>query len=438
MSAQSALALLPSVRTSPASRHPFRPAMTAALLGAALLLGAVAPPAQADTIWSRLFGRGESLRFEINTPTHGFTLRVHGSLAVNEAEDDITTVTHWAVIEERREGTKRTMTFKLEKDGQISRSYAVGGQPTPVDDEARRWLARVLPTLLRETGLQREQRIDRLMAKGGTAGAHRAVIEEIKLIRTGHARRQYVQSLLGRGPLPPAEFAPLMGLIAEIDGDYDQRQALVALVSKQTLAPAQQVEVLKQVAAMDSGYEQRSVLVALAPKVSGDAAVAAAWQMALRAMDSDHERAEVVRALVRREAGSSAVLELALGSTREIGGDFERAAVLAALAKHLGTPTPAQVGAYTEVASAIRSDFERRNALEALVKRASLDKTGYERVLAAMKGMQSDHEIRQILVTIARTMPADSALVARWRDVARVLSDHERGQAERAMDQRRL
>lgn len=409
---------------------------------AGLLLGTLAPPVQAETIWSRLFGRGESLRYEINTPTHGFTVRVHGSLTVNEAEDDIATVTNWASIEERREGTKRSMTFKLEPDGRVTRSYAVGGRPAPLDDEARRWLARVLPVMLRETGLHREQRIDRLMAKGaatgGAAGGHRAVIEEMKLILSSHSRRQYIQSLLGRGPLPASEFAPLMAVIAGMDGDYDKRQALNALIGKQALTAPQQVEVLKRVGALGSSYEQRSVLVVLAPKVSADAAVAAAWQGALRAMDSDHERGEVVRALMRREAGSPAVMELALASAREIAGDFERAAALSTLAKHLGTPAAAQVAAYAEAAAGIRSDFERRNALEALVKRASLDKSGYEQVLAAMKGMQSDHEIRQVLVTIARQMPADASLVARWREVARVLSDHERGQAERAMDQRRL
>lgn len=419
----------PSLRTASA---------TAILLLATFLGASIAPVAHAETIWSRLFGRGESLRYEINTPTHGFTVRVHGSLTINDAEDDVTTVTHWAAIEERREGVKRTMTFKLEKDGQVSRSYTVGGRPVPVDDEARRWLARVLPVMLRETGLQREQRIDRLMAKAGPAAAHRAVIDEMKLILSAHSRRKYAQSLLARGPLPAAEFAPLMAVVADIDGDYDKRQVLNTLIDKQTLTPALQVEVLKRVAQMDSDYEQRSVLVAMAPKLIAEPAVAAAWQGVLRAMESDHERGEVVRALVRREAGSPAVIELALSSAREIAGDFERAGALAQISRHLGTPSTAQVMAYADAASGIRSDFERRNALEALVKRAALDKAGYERVLAAMKGMQSDHEIRQVLVTIARQMPADSALVARWRDVARVLSDHERGQAERALDQRKL
>ncbi|MBL8516750.1 MAG: hypothetical protein JNM76_07245 [Betaproteobacteria bacterium] len=378
------------------------------------------------------------MRYEINTPTHGFTVRIHGSLTVTDGEDDIAAITNWAAIEERRDGVKRVMTFKLDGQGQLKRAYTVDGTARAFDDEARSWLKRVLPVLLRETGLQREERISRIMARAGPAAAHRAVIEEAKLILADHSKRQYLQSLLTRGPLPAAEFGPLLGVIAAIDGDYDKRQALVTLVGRQTLNPAQQIEVLKVVADIDSSYEQRTVMIALAPKVSGEAAVAAAWSGAIRAMDSDHERSEVVRALARREPVSPAVLSLALASAREIGGDFERAAALVAVARHLLAPSTEQLAVYTEAAAGIGSDFERRNALEALVKRANLDKAGYERVLAAMKGMHSDHEIRQTLVTIARHMPSDAALVSRWRDVARGLSDHERGQAEKALDGRRL
>lgn len=422
----------------PSGPSPRRLGVPSAFILVAFLFTSLAPPAQAESIWSRLFGLGESLRYEINSPNLGLSVRVHGSIIINDAEDDITTVTHWAAIEERRDGVKRGMTFKLEKDGSVTRSHTVGGRVVPVDEEARRWLARVLPVMLRETGLQREQRIDRIMAKAGPAAAHRAVLDEIKLIQSGHSRRKYIQALLARGALPAAEFGPLMAVLTEMDGDYDTRQALNTLVQKQALTPAQQIDVLKRVARMGSDYEQRSVLVAMAPKLIAEPAVAVAWQGVLRAMESDHERGEVVRALVRREAGAPGVIDLALDSAREIASDFERSAALSTLARHLGTPSAAQLASYADSAAGIRSDFERRNALEALVKRATLDKAGYERVLAAMKGMQSDHEIRQVLVTIARQMPADSALVARWREVARVLSDHERGQAERALDQRKL
>jgi hypothetical protein len=55
-------------------------------------------------------------------------------------------------------------------------------------------------------------------------------------------------------------------------------------------------------------------------------------------------------------------------------------------------------------------------------------------VLQAINGMHADFEIRNVLVTLAKKIPADSELVARYRKAARSLSDHERGQAEKALD----
>ena len=46
----------------------------------------------------------------------------------------------------------------------------------------------------------------------------------------------------------------------------------------------------------------------------------------------------------------------------------------------------------------------------------------------------SDYECREVLVALAQVMPNDAALIGRYRDVARTLSDYERGVAERALD----
>ena len=39
-----------------------------------------------------------------------------------------------------------------------------------------------------------------------------------------------------------------------------------------------------------------------------------------------------------------------------------------------------------------------------------------------------------MLVALAKVMPDDADLIARYRGVARHLSDYERGEAERALD----
>ena len=55
-------------------------------------------------------------------------------------------------------------------------------------------------------------------------------------------------------------------------------------------------------------------------------------------------------------------------------------------------------------------------------------------VLDAAAGIHSDYDCREVLVALARVMPNDAELIARYRDVARHLSNYERGEAERALD----
>ena len=69
-----------------------------------------------------------------------------------------------------------------------------------------------------------------------------------------------------------------------------------------------------------------------------------------------------------------------------------------------------------------------------LVNRVTLDKAGYAAVLQSMRGMDSDFEICAVLTAVARKMPADRELVARYRRTARELGDFQRAQAEKALD----
>jgi len=89
---------------------------------------------------------------------------------------------------------------------------------------------------------------------------------------------------------------------------------------------------------------------------------------------------------------------------------------------------------YASAAAEIGSDYERREALLALIRAPGFGKAGAGAVLDALNGIGSDYECREVLIALARVMPNDPALIARYRDVARRLSDYERGQAEKALD----
>jgi len=89
---------------------------------------------------------------------------------------------------------------------------------------------------------------------------------------------------------------------------------------------------------------------------------------------------------------------------------------------------------YAKAVGGIGSDYERREALLALIRAPKFGAGASNAVLDAAGSIGSDYECREVLIALARVMPNDAGLITRYRKVAGKLSDSERGAAERALD----
>jgi hypothetical protein len=364
-----------------------------------------------------------------NGPDHQFTIRVKGQMKVSDDLDDVISISSRAIIEEKRAGTKRRMVLLPDGNGGVKRSYYVNSRATPFDAEGKRWLAGMLKTLVRESGFESEKRVKNLYAKGGAD----AVIAEIEQIDSGFGRGKYIEQLTKTTVLDDKQFERLLKTAKPTDSSFERRQQLVSLMGKRTLNSVQQVAVLNSVAQMDSAFDQKGVLSALLPSLKQEPEVAAAWAKLVGKMDSDFEMQSIIVETMNAPIARGYV-DAALQVALNLQGNFERANALKAILKNVPNPTDGELTAFLAVVAKIDGDFERKNVLIELVDKTSLDKRGYAAVLQAINGMHSDFEIRHVLVTLAKKMPADNELVARYRKAARGLSDHERVQAEKALD----
>lgn len=413
---------------SPSPLHYVVRIITTTALGV-VMLGASAAQADIGDFITRFFPNTNIFWVTRNTPSQQIHIKVSGTIVFTPAEDDVQSLTGKAVFQEKREGRVMRMVFEM-KGGAVTRTFTINGQPQVLDVNSRRWLAEMLPTMIRETDMDSGPRIKRLYTQGGAE----AVLAEIERIQSDSARGRYIKSFAAAGPLDEKSLLRLLGITAKTESDFERRGALVALINTQALSSNQQIALLNIVATMDSSFDQRSVVTALASKLSTDAAVAQAWIAALDHIDSSFERRSIIDALARVETLTPWQIEMAIQSTRTIDSDFEHATALAALIKHLGKAAPAQIDAYLQSAQQIESNFERRSVLVKLVNRVTLDKAGYAAVLQAMRGMDSDFEICAVLTAVAKKMPADRELAARYRRTARELGDFQRAQAEKALD----
>lgn len=419
------------------SVRPPNPALrrTALVLGLAALVAV--PGLAIGTYASQAFaGIGEFIsidgsehRYRSNTPAGSVDLRLRGEVAFNAAETDVESLGEGArfSLETRRDGVRRA--YRVETmDGRLVRRYRVDGREAGFDAAARAWLAAELPVLLRETGVNAEARGRRILAEGGTD----ALLAEIEAIRSEHAARVYAGVLATNVTLDDGQLDRLLRRVDGFESDYERRLAYAAVVDTQALSVAAQARLLSALPGMASDYEKRLVLQALAKRGAPAGAAATAWLAAVDSLNSDYERRQAIEPVLAHSPATPETLGLALKASLRFRSDYEARLVLQRIAPHV-VGQPGLQPPFREGMARIRSDYEQRQVLEALLT-GQVDAATADLVLELVASIGSGFEAGQVLQKLAAVMPADPGLIERYRAAARRLGDHERGQAERALD----
>lgn len=400
-----------------------------ALVAACVLLPAITLHAtQSDSLWD--FSIGSQHLATINSPEGQLQIRVNGDMLVNQQESDIKEIDGKATIVERSGGQTRRIEFGNDGQHQLQRRYWLNGDEHAFDADAKKWLARVLPTMLRESGIDAEKRVARLFRQGGAE----LVLAEIGQINDSNSRSHYISLLARSGELSESQINRLIASTGKIDSDFELRKTLQSVVEQQKLNSEAQVAVLNLCAnKIDSDFERRTLLQAISGRLLQDEAVTSAWQRAVEKIDSGFEARSAIISLAGRDDLNATQLNAALRASNKIDSDFEHRVALEALAKHARKGDAALVGNYLKSTEKISSDFERRVALMALIKKAELDHAGYGQLLHSLRDMGSDFEVCSVLKEVAKSLPNDQELIAQYHKVANNLGDFERQQAEKAL-----
>jgi beta-lactamase regulating signal transducer with metallopeptidase domain len=419
-------------------RSPRRTRLVIALgLLAALSLPTIAVTAFADSLFTgqsisvHVDDDGkETVDIAIRAKDYALEVEIDGKVEFAPDESDVTGMAPDAelAIEETRDGVTRRLVVTPADRG-TSRDYRVDGEARDFDAAGRAWLAQVLPDIFRSTGIDAEARTRRILAQHGSDG----LLAEIDRIRTEHGRARYLGLLFEHAALDVSQMSRALDQLRGIESDYELRQAITRALDARKLDAAQELQVLDLVQAIASDYERAELLVATASRLTLDPAAFAHWARGLDGIGSDYERRRALEALLQRDRDQAAAVRLAFEAARGIGSDYEKRQLLEqGLAAAQADPALREL--YLSVAAGIGSDYECKEALLALLRGATPDAGFALALLDAIDGIGSGHERSEALVELAARMPADAAVIERYRASARRLSTHERGKAEAALD----
>lgn len=263
-------------------------------------------------------------------------LTAEGDIQYGDDDSDVESVSEGGrlLITERRGTSVRTLEVVRGADGRPRRSYFVQGQAHAFDEEARAWLAQILPGLIRSSGADADGRVRRILARRGVRG----VLEEIALVESDGVRRIYFDQLLSSGRLDDAALslvarrmarditsdgekanllidharlytasdaavASYFAAVGTIGSDGERARVLSWLLEKGALGPANVIRVLNSAKSISSDGEKANLLVMAARLVGNDQTLLSAFYDAARTISSDGERARVISAVERRRTG---------------------------------------------------------------------------------------------------------------------------------------
>jgi beta-lactamase regulating signal transducer with metallopeptidase domain len=353
-------------------------------------------------------------------------------------------------------------------NGKIERRYRVDGRDVEAT-EGKRWLASVLPAIVRDFAIGAHARVARILARSGPDG----VFAEIDRMHGDFARRVYLTELFSQARVDePIAMRSLSTIANSIDSDFEARQALTALLPRVQISSGIATAYARAVRAIGSDFDARQALM---PALAAAAALPAAESALLEAavpngtegIDSDfelatllvgapatlaeaspreyfaaiesiqsaYERRRALTPVVKRAAAAPPVLGQAFGAMASASGDYEKAGLLVDGVSAHGAQA-VQAPGFFEAVARIGSDFERKRVLVAAARSGNLDARAVSAIADATTAMSSDYEQSEVLMALAGRpgLPAD-ARGAVVRAAKRISSEYHRNRVLAALVQ---
>ena len=407
----------------------------------------------------------DRIRIRIEIGDCELNVDADGKITFSDDERDVVAISSNGYLEIEEKVGRVEHVLKIDADGgQLIREWKVDGELRPYGEDAEAWLAAMLPTLFRLTGLQAEERATRIYGQGGAD----ALLQEIDLIPSDHTARRYFAVLLAQGDLDSATLLRAVRQAGEqIDSDYELAELLIYVAENQPLDENLQVVYVEASSSLSSDHEHRRVLSAVLQRgnISQDLAesmlrsaqqIESDWEVAelllellerhpindaltpaffevVANIDSDHERGRVIKAALEKGAPSAQILDGALAMATDISSDWEMAELLIYIAESYPVEQ-ALPASYLDAARSLGSDHELGRVLRTLLDRDVLSEAALLDVLDVSTSIGSDFERSELLRRVVASYSLDGPVQQAYFDaVQHVDSDFDRGEILKAV-----
>jgi hypothetical protein len=301
-----------------------------------------------------------------------FNIEMRGKIEVTDDDREIKSMSPDGYLEINKTvfGSRRTLVISPQ-GGSLKREYYEGRAPVPYEPEGRKWLAEIMPELVRTSLIAAESRVNRFYKQGGI----QAVLGEIDQIESEYVQEHYASLLVGLSGVTDKDYKTIIDRVATAIDDSDY-------------------------------YLAEFLNKGLKKFVSNNGAMESVFK-ACDKMDSDHYKTEVIKEALRIQPVSAESVKVLLAATNKMESDHYRTEVLMALLKQSNLSDPIM----SELINCTRqfeSDHYRTVVLTKALATKGLSNTSYQRTLESVKDFESDHYKTEVLTKLlANKLPTD-------------------------------
>lgn len=289
-------------------------------------------------------------------------------------------------------GMKRKL-YASSEDGRVVYRYFEGNKEVNFEPKGREWMRKILPDIIRNSGLDLENRVTKIYQKKGVNG----FLSELEETDSDYFRSRMVSYLLKNNELEKDE---LQSLIREfpyrIDSDYELSQ----IYKKYNSVFLQDAEVsadfFNSLAELSSDYELSQVLKSVYKRNELDNANFTLFIGALDDISSDFEKSNIIKLALRDEKLTEEQLNALLVEVEELSSDFEKTRIIKSLLNG-ATLSSKSLDNIIELTYGLSSDYETTQIIGLLIKGGLLNRTNLHEFNKLLEDISSDYSYTQIL-----------------------------------------
>ncbi|WP_421919236.1 hypothetical protein [Marinifilum sp.] len=289
-------------------------------------------------------------------------------------------------------GMKRKLYIHSE-EGRILYRYMEGSREVDFEPKGREWMKKMLPDIVRSSGMDLENRVNKVYKKSGISG----FLKELEETRSDYYRSNMVRYLLKNNSLNKNE---LRSLIREfpyrIKSDYELSRIYKKYNPIFIHDPEISEEFFKSLEELSSNYELSQVLKSVYRQNELNLNNFNRFIDAMDDISSSYEKSNLIKMALADNKLTKAQLDVLLDEVEEIGSNYEKSQIIKSIIKVDGLSS-SNANKIIELTGSISSDYEMGLIINSMIHEEMLNQSNLDEFIDLLDNISSDYTFRRIL-----------------------------------------